>query len=123
MKRLVLFCALISAPALAHDGVNDDWYGKLWQPDNPKASCCGTADAYWADKTVVRNGKVYAIITDTRPDGPLRRPHVPNGTEVEIPPNKMGAQDIAKLGNPTGHSVVFMTKERFVWCYVLNDGI
>jgi len=25
------------------------WYQDLKQPDNPVASCCGEADAYWAD--------------------------------------------------------------------------
>jgi hypothetical protein len=24
------------------------WYQDLKQPDNPAASCCGEADAYWA---------------------------------------------------------------------------
>ena len=26
------------------------WYRALKQPDNPVMSCCGKADAYWADK-------------------------------------------------------------------------
>ena len=25
------------------------WYQALMQPDNPAVSCCGEADAYWAD--------------------------------------------------------------------------
>jgi hypothetical protein len=26
-----------------------EWYQALMQPDIPTASCCGEADAYWAD--------------------------------------------------------------------------
>ena len=53
------------------------WYKSLMQPDNPGVSCCGEADAYWADRIEVKNGKVLAVITDTKPDGPLGRMHVP----------------------------------------------
>lgn len=37
--------------AFAHDddASHDDWYMSLKQPDNPTASCCGIADAYWCD--------------------------------------------------------------------------
>ena len=40
---------------------NDDpavreWYRTLMQPDLPKASCCGEADAYWCDDVHVRDG-------------------------------------------------------------------
>ncbi len=60
----LLSMALISA-ALAHDkgqwGNTDpiirDWHQSLMQPDNPNASCCGEADAYWADEIHVRGGK------------------------------------------------------------------
>jgi hypothetical protein len=44
-----------------------EWYQALMQPDVPTASCCGEADAYWADEIHVRDGKTYAIITDDRP--------------------------------------------------------
>lgn len=47
------------------------WFEGLRQPDNPNVSCCGTADAYWTDKIEVEGDKVFAIITDTRPDEPL----------------------------------------------------
>jgi len=39
------------------------------------------ADAYWADEIHVRDGKTYATINDDRPDEPLGRPHIDNGTE------------------------------------------
>ena len=66
-----------------------EWYQALMQPDNPNASCCGEADAYWADEIHVKNGRTYAVITDDQPDEPRRRPHIDIGTEFEIPNNKL----------------------------------
>ncbi len=54
--------------------------GSLMQPDTVRngygQSCCGQADAYWADDVHVatgHNGEKYTIarITDTRDDGNL----------------------------------------------------
>ena len=50
-----------------------EWYQALMQPDVPNASCCGEADAYWADEVHVKDGKTYAVITDDRPDEPRGR--------------------------------------------------
>lgn len=101
-----------SDPAIRH------WYQGLMQPDNPTASCCGEADAYWADDVHVRDGKTYATITDDRDDAPLGRPHVDNGTEIEIPNHKLKYD----RGNPTGHGVVFLSRGGFVFCYVQPGG-
>src|SRR6267142_6169928 len=50
------------------------WYQDLKQPDNPAASCCGEADAYWADAfEATSDGEYVAIITDPRDDKPLVR--------------------------------------------------
>src|SRR5262245_36405725 len=49
------------------------WFQRLMQPDFPSMSCCGEADAYWADSFDVDDGRYVAIITDERPDGPLGR--------------------------------------------------
>ncbi len=95
------------------------WFRGLKQPDNPQMSCCGEADAYWADGVEVKDGQVIAIITDTRPDGPLRRPHVPVGTRVIIPPHKMKWD----RGNPTGHIVIFLNYNGEVYCYVTGTGV
>lgn len=104
-----------------------DWFLNLKQPDNPGMSCCGLADAYYADIIEVdekERGGVWAIVTDERPDGPLQRRHVPIGTRVFVP--------IAKLkwdrGNPTGHNVVFLTApneegNHQVYCFVQSTGI
>jgi hypothetical protein len=40
-----------------------EWYQALMQPDNPAVSCCGEADAYWADSFEVEGDKYVAIVT------------------------------------------------------------
>ena len=95
-----------------------EWYQSLMQPDVPEASCCGEADAYWADEIHVRDGKVYATITDDRPDDPRGRPHIDVGTEFEIPQNKLKWD----RSNPTGHGVVFLSRGGYVFCYVQPSG-
>lgn len=122
-----LVCALAATPALtrdsgqweASDPLIRQWYKDLMQPDNPDKSCCGKADAYWADQVEVKDGKVYAIITDTRPDGPLGRMHVPPGTRIEVPPNKL----TWRYGNPVGHTVIFLGAGMAVLCFVQNGGV
>jgi hypothetical protein len=69
------------------DGPNNaelkKWYQDLKQPDNPAASCCGEADAYWADAFEATSGGEYvAIITDPRDDEPLGRRHRDIGTKL-----------------------------------------
>lgn len=95
------------------------WYKSLMQPDNPTASCCGEADAYWCDDISVRNGKTYCRITDPRPDAPLGRPHREIGEEFEIPPEKLKWDS----GNPTGHYIVFLRVDGYVWCFVQAGGV
>ncbi len=124
---IVFFYSISFKPSYARDlgqWENSDptireWYRGLMQPDNPAASCCGEADAYWADEIHVRNGKTYATITDDRPDEPLGRPHVPNGTEIEIPNHKLKWD----RANPTGHGVVFMSPGGYVFCFVQPGGV
>jgi hypothetical protein len=97
------------------------WYQSLMRPDAPTSSCCGEADAYWADEVHVRGGKTYATITDDRDDAPLRRPHIAMGTEVEVPSEKLKYD----RGNPTGHNIIFLssgTTFHYVWCFVQGTG-
>ena len=103
----------------ATDPITRSWYKSLMQPDAPLMSCCGEADAYWADKVEVIDGKVFATITDTRDDKPLGRQHVPPGTRIEVPPNKMKWD----RGNPTGHVVIFLGPGLSVYCFVMNGGV
>ena len=67
-----------------------EWYRSLMQPDAPLSSCCGEADAYWADMSEMNaQGELVAIITDTRPDEPRQRPHIEPGTKIIVPANKI----------------------------------
>lgn len=102
----------------AGDPAIREWYQRLMQPDVPTASCCSESDGYYADETHVRDGKVYARITDDRPDEPRKRPHREIGEEFEIPPNKMN-----KDPNPTGHNVIFLSRSGYVFCFVSGTGI
>lgn len=95
------------------------WYRGLMQPDNPQISCCGEADAYWADTVKSRNGKLVAVITDDRPDAPLGRHHVPVGTEIPVPTHKIKWD----RGNPTGHIIIFLSINNDVYCYVQSGGV
>lgn len=96
-----------------------EWYQGLMRPDVPEASCCTEADAYYADEVHVREGGTFATITDDRPDGPLGRPHIENGTTFEVPPEKLKWD----RGNPTGHNVLFVSKAGYTWCFVTGTGI
>jgi hypothetical protein len=124
---VMVVCIAGLAYALAHDHDRPElhaWYGSLMQPDAPLTSCCGLSDAYWCDDYYARDGKAYCKITDDRDDAPLRRPHVPIGTEIEIPPHKLKWEQNGKpVGNPTGHAVVFLSVMGHVFCYVQAGGV
>jgi len=120
--RVIALLIITAAPALAQDTERERlkaWYRSLMQPDNPGISCCGEADGYIADKAEVVDGQVYAIITDTRPDEPLGRRHIPPGTRYLVPPHKI----TWKHGNPTGHTVIFISAADQVLCYVQSGGV
>lgn len=96
------------------------WFRSLMQPDNPSLSCCGESDAYWADDHEIGpNGEYIAIITDTRPDEPLRRPHIPPGTKFVVPNHKLKWD----RGNPTGHQILFVGPQGQVYCFVQGAGV
>lgn len=103
----------------ATDNDISQWIRSLMQPDNPMISCCGDADAYWADSFKVKDGQTIATITDTRDDDPLGRPHRPFGTEFAIPDYKMKWD----AGNPTGHGWLFLSYDGQVYCYVTPGGV
>jgi hypothetical protein len=58
------------------------WFQGLRQPDNPRVSCCGEADAYEADIFEVDGGHYVAVITDGKGE-------IPNGTKIPVPNHKM----------------------------------
>ncbi|HVX56468.1 MAG TPA: hypothetical protein VHA37_01940 [Candidatus Saccharimonadales bacterium] len=128
MRRLIMLgLLLIAAPVVAHDdgqwGNVDpaikSWYEHLMQPDVPTSSCCGEADAYWCDDVHVRDGHTFCKITDNRADEPRKRPHIDVGTEFEIPPNKLKYD----AGNPTGHFIIFLSRQGYVYCFVQGSGV
>lgn len=98
------------------------WFRRQMTPDNPQWSCCGEADAYYADKSYTKDGMNFAVITDTRPDGPLGRPHIEVGTVVHVPNHKV--MDARKDPNPTGHAIVWIRgSQNSVICYSDLSGI
>ena len=104
----------------ASDPTIRGWYQALMQPDNPAVPCCGEADAYWADSyEVTQDGEYVAIITDERPDEPLRRKHFDVGTKIVIPQRKLKYDQ----SNPTGHGIVFLSSGGAVFCYVAPGGV
>jgi hypothetical protein len=94
------------------------WFKSLMMPDNPTISCCGGADAYYADVFEADGDRYVAIITDTRDDAPLGRHHVEPGTRILVPTRKLKVDS----GNPTGHGVIFLSSSDTVFCYVAPGG-
>lgn len=125
-KLLAAFAVLILvAPALAREnGAWEEtppavrhWFQNLMQPDHAGVSCCGEADAYYADEFEVEGDHYVAIITDVR-DVP-GRPEIAPGTRVPVPNNKLKIDQ----GNPTGHGIIFIGTQGQVYCYVTPAGI
>ena len=89
-------------------------------------SCCGEADACWADQVRVGpNGEIIATITDDRDDGPLKRMHEDIGNNISFHQTK----SLKKTDNPSGHAIIFLgtssifalrSDPRPALCYVMN---
>lgn len=124
LAGLILGMAFDARHAFGHDGdpSHDEWYMSLKQPDNPNVSCCGVADAYWCDDFSVKDGKTFCALTDDREIA--GRPSLPMGLKIEIPDRKLKwEQDGKQIGNPTGHSVVFLSSGGAVYCFVGTGGV
>jgi hypothetical protein len=127
MFGIIFALLLLSTPAAARDlgqweaqpTYVRQWFQKLMQPDNPHMSCCGEADAYWADSFEVNGDQYVAIITDERPDAPLARPHREVGEKIVVPNHKIKWDE----GNPTGHGVIFIGAGGLVYCYIAPGGV
>lgn len=111
-----------------------EYYTSLMQPDNPKSSCCGDGDRYFADKTeactaedlvVVPTCVIVAVITDDGPDvfdvpseqggkRTIRRPHIPIGTRILVPASKLRKNPIP---NPTDRNIVFTGTSLYPYCF------
>lgn len=103
--------------AIPHYAAPDEraWAAGLIQPDAP-TSCCGPADAYWADRTepcsaadllAMPKCALVAIVDDPRPpeDFTPMRPALAPGTRVLVPQSKIRKPPSY---NPTGHNIVFL---------------
>src|SRR5258708_23050310 len=75
------------------------WFESLKQPDHPRQSCCGEADAFEADSFEVEGDHYVAIITGHRAVSTI-----PLGTRIPVPNHKM-KHDAA---NPTCHGTLFI---------------
>jgi hypothetical protein len=102
----------------AVDPAQRQWFNELKQPDYPFLSCCGEADAYWADSYEVEGNQYVAIITDARDDIKLRRAHIEAGTRLAVPNSKIKWDS----GNPTGHGIIFIGYLSQVLCYLPPGG-
>lgn len=126
MHALWVILLLLAGAAHARDAGQWDeadeitaWYRSLPQPDNGM-SCCGRADAWEADLGAVdEEGRMVAIITDTRPDEPRYRRHIDPGTRYVIPPHKVQTH----YGNPTGHVIIFLNHADEVLCFIPQGGV
>lgn len=106
---------LLGIVALAHAGDSRslnptgdkaiaEWFQQLRQPDQPRVSCCGEADAFEADEWRDDKGAYMAIITDGRGV-------IPNGTAVRVPDAKLAPPTLAlnqDARNLTGHGIIFL---------------
>lgn len=111
-----LFLTNVSARDLGQwqDNPQSEWFARQKQPGT-EISCCGASDAYEADEFITEGEQYFAVITDTRDDAPLMRPHIPAGTRIAIPPEKIKRDN--KDPNPSGHGLVFVGSTGMVYCY------
>ncbi len=111
----------ITANATARDGPQwadqdpriKEWFENLKQPDHPRQSCCGEADAYEADRFEVEGDHYVAIVTGHR-----AATDIPIGARIPVPNQKMKFD----AGNPTGHGIIFIGTRGQVFCYVTPAG-
>jgi hypothetical protein len=109
----------LGAPAVARDNGQwasapseiREWFQALRQPDHPRISCCGEADAFEADQFETEGDHYVAIITDGK--GVIQ-----NGTRISVPNTKMKWD----RGNPTGHGIIFIGDHGQIYCYVTPGG-
>jgi hypothetical protein len=117
--RIALIVVVLSASAAARDNgewANSpveirEWFQSLRQPDHPRLSCCGEADAFEADTFEVESDHYVAVITDGKG-------MIPNGSRIPVPNTKMKFD----RGNPTGHGIIFIGSAGQVFCYVTPGG-
>jgi len=88
------------------------WFQSLKQPDHPRLSCCGEADAFEADNFEIEGDHYVAVITNGKGV-------ISSGTRIPVPNQKMKWD----AGNPTGHGIIFIGPRGQVYCYVTPSGL
>ena len=88
------------------------WFQSLKQPDHPRLSCCGEADAFEADNFEIEGDHYVAVITNGKGV-------ISSGTRIPVPNQKMKWD----AGNPTGHGIIFIGPRQQVYCYVTPGGL
>jgi hypothetical protein len=123
VRLILMFTPIVMAAGIVAVKARDDgqwadvpenvrhWFESLKQPDHPRLSCCGEADAFEADSFEVEGDHYVAIITNGK--GVIR-----DGTRIPVPNQKMKWD----AGNPTGHGIIFIGTQRQVYCYVTPSG-
>lgn len=102
------------------------YFRSLMMPDQPSRSCCGEADAYFADETEAcrpsdgESCALVAIVTDTRPDAPRGRRHIAPGTRYAVPQSKVRRVPIP---NPTDRNLLFVAPADNVLCWEPVSGL
>jgi hypothetical protein len=140
MRAIVITLAALAGITAAHaewkpeygseDPTVRAWFSKAMQPDTARpVSCCGAADAYWADSYEVADGHYIAIITDDRKI-PARIDL--NGQRIAVPDNKL-PNPARQIPNPTGHGIIFVmpvendagpsSNPYMVFCYFPPGGV
>jgi hypothetical protein len=121
---ILILAAIVVATGVVAASARDDgqwanvpenvrqWFRSLKQPDHPRQSCCGEADAFEADNFEAEGDHYVAIITNGKGV-------IPSGTRIPVPNQKMKSD----AGNPTGHGIIFLGPQRQVYCYVTPGGL
>lgn len=99
----VVFCCVVSTRAQGD--------GSWWQLPQVRA-CCSEADAVYADRWELRDGKLTVEVTG---GGPRDHAWAPIGRVFEVPQEKV----IQAPGNPTGRALLFLRPtDLYVYCFL-----
>src|SRR5713226_6912131 len=93
-----MWALLIAANAFARDGSQWDgqdsrikeWFEHLKQPDHPRLSCCGEAEAYEADSYQVEGITTSQSSPDIAPPRTSPGSHIPAARPLQVAPDLSG---------------------------------
>src|SRR5713226_7683710 len=98
-----MWALLIAANAFARDGSQWDgqdsrikeWFEHLKQPDHPRLSCCGEAEAYEADSYEVEGITTSQSSPDIAPSRTSPGSHIPAARPLQVAPDLSGGPDLS----------------------------